>query len=98
MAAVKQYYDDREALQQRLGFPELEDALDEAYEALRQVQDEIEDFEVSSLADVKLKARFAVVHLYEGESEESGDLFAYSMLRQLAGLTGKGALPEQAEN
>jgi hypothetical protein len=98
VAAQNQWDDDCEILRQRLGLTELVDAMGEAYDAMRQVQDEIENFEVSSLADVKLKARFAVVHLYEGECEESGDLFAYNMLRQLAGRMGKGTSPELAES
>lgn len=96
VAAVKQHYDDREALQQRLGLPELEDANDNSFEELCQVQDEIEDFDVRSMAAVKLKARFVVDHLYH-VNEETGDLFAWHMLHQLAGRMEK-IQPEQSES
>ncbi len=92
VAALKEYYDDREALQQRLGLPELEDADDKAFEEMCQVRDEIEEFEMRSMDDVTLKARFAVDHFDTNEvTESAADYFAWEMLRQLAERPGKGA-------
>jgi hypothetical protein len=88
VTAQKQWDDDCELLRKRLGLPELEDAVDEAFEELCQARDEIEEFEMRSMADVKLKARFAVVHLDTNEvTESAADYFAWEMLRQLAGGT-----------
>jgi hypothetical protein len=99
VAAQKQWDDDCEALQERLGLPALEDAIDEAFEELCQAQDEIEEFEMRSMADVILKARFAVDHLDTNElTESSADYFAWEMLRQLAGRMEKIAPPEQTDS
>ena len=86
VAAQKQWDGACDDLQERLGIPAVEDALDEAYDAMWTIEDEIEAFAPRSAEHLRLKAGFALEHLYcDGASaEHASDFFAWKVLRELA--------------
>lgn len=84
VAARKEWDEACNALRQRLGLPDLEEALDDAYVALWDTEDEIQAFPPRSMADLRLKASFALDHMFCDESAQHGsDVFAWNLLREL---------------
>ncbi len=86
VAAQREWDAACEELQARLGIAAVNDALDEAYDTKWAIEDEIEDFVPRSAEQFRLKARFALEHLYCGDApaEHANDMFAWKVLRDLA--------------
>lgn len=65
---------------------ELEEAFDNAFEALWDAEDAVNAFRPRSAEDICLKARFCLEHMYSDHSAGHGsDVFAWNVLRELAG-------------
>ncbi|MGB3865053.1 MAG: hypothetical protein WBA29_05430 [Xanthobacteraceae bacterium] len=86
VAAQREWDAACEELQERLGIPAVNDALDEAYDAKWAIEDEIQEFVPRSAEQFRLKARFALEHLYcdRTPAEHASDMFAWRVLRDLA--------------
>src|SRR5262249_32967225 len=65
---------------------DLEEALNDAYDAMWAAEDQVDAFRPRSAEDLRLKAGFALDHLYGDQSaEHTSDMFAWNLLRELAG-------------
>lgn len=68
-------------------------ALDDAFEAMWDSEDAVNAFAPRSIADLRLKACFLIDHMYCAQSAEHGsDVFAWNLLRELAGREGLPAV------
>lgn len=69
-----------------------EEEVGEAFQAMWDAEDQVNAFQPQSIEDLRLKAGFAIDHMYSDQSAEHGsDLFAWNVLRELA---GRQSLPD----
>ncbi len=88
VAAQREWEAGCEELQERLGIPAVNDAIDEAYDVKWAIEDNIQDFVPRSPEQFRLKAKFALEHLCcDGAPvEHASDMIAWKMLRDLAAM------------
>ena len=71
----------------------IEEAIDEAFDAMWGAEDDVNRFHARSAADLRLKAGFLIDHMYCDQSAEHGsDIFAWNVLRELVGRTSLPAV------